>query len=121
MRHNDIDWDELKKHFPDYDTFDDPDEYAVCVFRHSDVVGKFIKVDKITEDEMELLGNKLTEEWLKTVIEPYEKSLYDFCTKYEIAFFKNNNSSSSIPMGKLMEVEMLERVSERVLREVLED
>ncbi len=116
-----IDWSEFRTNFPDPDTFDDPDEYAACMFRHEDLVVKFIKIDKISEDEMELLGTKLTEEWLDTVVEPYNKALYEFCKKYELALLKNHNSSRTIPMGALMQLEMLESVSDKLKRDFLDD
>lgn len=104
----------LKKYYPDPREIDDLSEYDIYVLKNNISVGKFVKSDKLTDDEKKIFGKKLNDEWLETVIKPYCKALTAFCEKYEIAMLKSLIGVEAMPLQVYSMQELLEDMSEKI-------
>lgn len=92
-----VNFDELKKFYPE-PSIEVLTDYDMVVLKNNMSVGKFVKRDALTHDEMEEFCKKLNDEWVKEVVDPYCKSLLEFCKKYEIAMLESDCSLNAMPM-----------------------
>lgn len=115
-----IDFKDLKQFHPE------PSEEAimthnVMVLKNNITALKFIKKDILTKTEQNDLAEKLNDEWVKTVVEPYCKSLYDFCKKYEIAVAKSDISLCGQSFLSYLTEEMTDNSFLGKLKRIFED
>lgn len=104
----------LKKYYPDPSEIEDLSEYDIYILKNNITVGKFVKADKLTREEKQILGKKLNDEWLETVVKPYCKALTDFCEKYEIAMLKSHVGVEAMPLIAYTMQELLEDIPEKL-------
>ena len=102
----------LKKYYPDPSEINDLSEYDIYTLTNNIKVGKFVKADKLKDEEKKILGKKLNDEWIETVVKPYCKALTEFCEKYEIALLKSHVATEAMPLTVYSLQEMLEDMSE---------
>ena len=100
-------FEDLDKYHPEITGLSEASEYDVYVLTNNITAGKFVKSDKLTNDEMKMLAEKLNDEWVKTVIEPYVESFHAFCEKYEIAVLESECSIGVAPMDKFVMSKMM--------------
>lgn len=105
MENKEFNWDDLKQFYPEKSE-EAIMTHDIYVLKNNISVGKFVKRDALTDDEKEEFAEKLNDEWIKTVVEPYCKSLYEFCKKYEIAMLKADTSLCGTSMVNHMIEEM---------------
>ena len=98
----------LKKYYPDPSEINDLSEYDIYVLKNNISVGKFVKSNKLNDEEKKIFGKKLNDEWIETVVKPYCDSLTAFCEKYEIAMLKSLVGVEAMPLAVYSMQEMLE-------------